>query len=41
LTLHWADRNSRWHSYDEIRILSSLDRILQEIDDDPTCIFWG
>ncbi len=40
-TLHWADRNSRWHVYDEVAPTSSIDRILQEIDDDPTCIFWG
>lgn len=40
-TLHWADRNSRWHRYDDVEPTASLDRMLHEIDDDPTCIFWG
>jgi hypothetical protein len=40
-TLHWADSNSRWHSYDEVEVLSSLAEILREIHEDPTCIFWG
>jgi Protein of unknown function (DUF3024) len=39
-TLYWADRNSRWHLYDLIDP-GSLDELLGEIDQDPTCIFWG
>lgn len=39
-SLFWADRNSRWHRYDE-QEPGSVDRLLEEIDDDPTCIFWG
>lgn len=41
-TLHWADRNSRWHEYHEGNISTgSAAELLAEIDDDPTCIFWG
>jgi hypothetical protein len=40
-TLYWADRNSRWHRYDDLAPTISLDHVLREIDEDPTCIFWG
>ena len=41
-TLHWADRNSRWHEYREGNIFTgSASELLAEIDEDPTCIFWG
>ena len=39
-TLYWADRNSRWHRYDDLQP-GSIDELLNEIDDDSTCIFWG
>ncbi len=39
-TLYWADRNSRWHVFDLIEP-GSIDSILQEIELDRTCIFWG
>lgn len=39
-TLHWADRNGRWHPYDD-RISGTALELLDEIRDDPTCIFWG
>ncbi|HEY1652422.1 MAG TPA: DUF3024 domain-containing protein [Acidimicrobiales bacterium] len=39
-TLHWADRNSRWHLYDFIDP-GTVGELLAEIDKDPTCIFWG
>jgi Protein of unknown function (DUF3024) len=39
-TLYWADRNSRWHLYDLINP-GTVDELLTEIADDPTCIFWG
>jgi hypothetical protein len=40
-TLYWADRNSRWHRYDDLEPTSNLDDVLAEVDEDPTCIFWG
>ncbi len=39
-TLHWADRNGRWHPYDD-RIAGTAIELLDEIRNDPTCIFWG
>jgi hypothetical protein len=39
-TLHWADRNGRWHRYDEVGP-GTADELLNEIARDPTAIFWG
>jgi hypothetical protein len=39
-SLYWADRNGRWHCYDDLDP-SPVDKVLIEIEDDPTCIFWG
>ena len=39
-TLYWADRNGRWHLYDLIDP-GTVEELLGEIDEDPTCIFWG
>ncbi len=39
-TLYWSDRNSRWHVYDLIDP-GTVDELLAEIANDPTCIFWG
>ena len=42
---HWrlycADRNSRWRHYDMVEPTPRLDVLLDEIDEDPTGIFWG
>lgn len=40
-TLYWRDCNARWHRYDRIEPCSEITTLLQEIDSDPTCIFWG
>jgi hypothetical protein len=39
--LYWADRNSRWHPYDDLDPSPDFDVLLKEVDDDPTGIFWG
>jgi Protein of unknown function (DUF3024) len=39
-TLYWADRNSRWHRYDDLDP-GPVGDLLDEIAEDPTCIFWG
>lgn len=39
--LFWADRNTRWHPDMEIDPLKDFDRLLQEVDRDPTGIYWG
>ena len=40
-TLHWADRNDRWHAYENTNPTTDLDQLIHEIDEDPTCIFFG
>lgn len=42
-TLHWVDRNSRWHPYDPegFHVCGSAAELLEEIDRDPTAIFKG
>jgi hypothetical protein len=40
-TLYWADRNSRWHEYEEVLPSKNFDKLLLEVDKDPTGIFWG
>lgn len=39
--LYSRDRNSRWHEYDFTEPRSSLDELIEEVDRDPTGIFWG
>src|SRR5688572_29192859 len=33
--LYWADRNDRWHLYDDLDATDDLDTVLAEIDEDP------
>jgi len=40
-TLQYRDRNCRWHRYDPLPESESFDELLDEIDTDPTGIFWG
>ncbi len=40
-TLYWFDRNSKAHSYDLIDPHQSIQKILDEVERDPTAIFWG
>jgi hypothetical protein len=40
-TLYCSDRNEKWHEYQSIPTKKNLDKILEEIDADPTGIFWG
>jgi hypothetical protein len=40
-TIFWADRNGRWHRYDDLEPATDLDDVLSEIAEDPTCIFFG
>ncbi len=39
-SLYWPDRNGRWHRYDDPH-RGPVDQLLNEIEADPTCIFWG
>jgi hypothetical protein len=40
-TLYCADRNSRWYDYFDSEPSKDFDRLLNEVEDDPTGIFWG
>jgi death on curing protein len=39
-SLYWPDRNSRFHRYEDLAP-GSVDTLLDEIERDPTGIFWG
>jgi hypothetical protein len=39
--LYCSDRNSRWHEYYEMEPSLRFEKLLEEVEDDPTCIFWG
>jgi hypothetical protein len=39
-TLYWSDSNSRWHIFDLITP-GSIGKILNEVEQDQTNIFWG
>jgi hypothetical protein len=40
-SLYWCDRNERFHDYDRVSPSRRIDDLLDEIDRDPTAIFWG
>ena len=40
-TLYWPDRNSRFHVYELTEPTQHVAELLDEIDADPTFIFWG
>ena len=40
-TLYCADRNNKWYIYMDCDSSKDLSELLQEVDDDPTGIFFG
>jgi hypothetical protein len=40
-TLYRFDSNSKAHRYEFLRPSKRVQALLDEVDDDPTCIFWG
>ena len=40
-TLYCADRNSRWHFYDRAVPTSNIGVLINNVDEDPTGIFFG
>ena len=40
-TLYWPDRDSDFHRYEGLMPTPNLHHLLDEVDADPTCIFWG
>lgn len=39
--LKWSDRNGRFHPYEGFEKVRSFDRLVDEVESDPTCIFFG
>jgi hypothetical protein len=40
-SLYWRDRNLKFHEYDRAEPSPDVQDLLDEIDRDPTNIFWG
>lgn len=40
-TLYWFDRNSKVRRYPDFEPSTEIQDLLDEIEDDPTRIFWG
>jgi hypothetical protein len=40
-TLYYVDRNEKWQEYFDILPTTKLDEVLQEVDEDPSGVFWG
>lgn len=40
-TLYWRDRNLRFHRYNQLAPATHVSALLEEIQRDPTSIFWG
>jgi hypothetical protein len=38
---YWRDRNLRFHRYDQLDPSPRVQDLLNELDRDPTAIFWG
>ena len=39
--LKWPDRNGRFHPYEGLEAVASFDRLVDEVESDPTGIFLG
>ncbi len=40
--LKYTDRNGKWHAYDDkLAPQKKFAALLKEVNEDPTCIFWG
>ena len=40
-TLYWRDRNLRFRRYGLIHPSANVSELIDEVDRDPTSIFWG
>ena len=39
--LYCCDRHEKWHQYEPLSAMKNLDLLINEIETDPTGIFWG
>ncbi len=40
-TLYAGDSNGKWHQYSDLEPRQPIDIIVDELDTDPTGVFWG
>ena len=40
-TLYWFDSNSKAHRYELLKPDKPIEQLLDEVEQDPTAIFWG
>lgn len=40
-TLYWVDEHEQWHLYEQVAPATDLLRLIQEVDDDPSKVFFG
>lgn len=40
-SLYWRDRNLAFHLYDLAQPTPYINELIEEVERDPTCIFWG
>jgi hypothetical protein len=40
-TLYFADRNGKWVRFPELEPLQPVDVLVNELEVDSTCLFWG
>jgi Protein of unknown function (DUF3024) len=40
-TLYFGDRYDKWTMYFDLDPRQRIDVIIEELTDDPTCVFWG
>lgn len=40
-SLYWRDRHQRFHAYSRTQPTADVEKLLAEVDRDPTAIFWG
>jgi hypothetical protein len=40
-TLYWWRHTGKWYKYEEIKPQNDLQKLVDEVDKDPTAIFWG
>ncbi len=40
-SIYWRDRNLKFHLYDLFDPTPTIQAALDEVEKDPTCIFWG
>lgn len=40
-TLYFGDRNGKWVLYFDLEPNQRVDVLIDELEEDPTCVFWG